>query len=79
MTGVDVIPFQVSLDESAGVAPPVFLSITVKNKTMPCVKYVLRGLIFWGNKTHTHTHTHTLNIHKVVANNLIHKFNIQEA
>ena len=59
MTGVDVIPFQISLDESAGVVPPVFLSITVKNKTMPCVKNVLRGLIFGGNKTHTHTHTHT--------------------
>lgn len=28
MTGVNVIPFQISLDESAGVAPSVFLSIT---------------------------------------------------
>lgn len=28
MTGVDVIPFQISLDESVGVAPSAFLSIT---------------------------------------------------
>lgn len=66
MTGVDVIPFQISLDESAGVAPSVFLSVTdylAKKKTMPCVKNVLSWLIFWGNNTHTHT----LNICKAVS------------
>ena len=68
MTWVDVIPFQISFDESADVMPSAFLLITDYHakKTMPCVKNVLNWLIFWGNKTHTYTCT--LDICKAVAN-----------